>query len=83
MCERGRSSIEIMSDILEEARGGSLKTHIVYGANLNNTSGGDYLDTLMKAGLLEERDRRYYTTEKGLIFLGLVSKIEEMLGLDV
>ena len=83
MGERGRSSLEIMSDILEEARGGSLKTHIVYAANLNHKVGGDYLETLMKAGLLEERDRRYYTTGKGLDFLGLMSKIQGMLGLDV
>jgi len=36
----------------------------------------------MKAELLDEVDRRYYTTEKGVVFLGLVSRIEEMLGFD-
>jgi predicted transcriptional regulator len=32
--------------------------------------------------LLEERDRRYYTTEKGDSFLELMAKIKEMISLD-
>ena len=82
MCERGRSRFEVVADILEEARGGKIKTHIVYGANLNNTIFGNYRDTLLGAGLLEERGRRYYTTEKGERFLELMAKIREIISLD-
>jgi len=37
MCERNRSRLEIIADIMENARGGKIKTYIIYRANLNNT----------------------------------------------
>jgi predicted transcriptional regulator len=43
---------------------------------------GRYLDVLLGANLLEERDMRYYTTEKGDSFLKLMTKIKEMIILD-
>ena len=82
MCERNRSRLEIVDDILENARGGKIKTYIIYRSNLNNTSFGRYLDVLLGANLLEERDRRYYTTEKGDSFLELMAKIKKMKILD-
>jgi predicted transcriptional regulator len=52
------------------------------GSNLNNASFGRYLDVLLGASLLEERDRRYYTTEKGDSFLEFMAKIKKMISLD-
>ena len=41
-----------------------------------------YLDWLLKSELLEERDRRYYTTMKGESFLDLMTKIKEMMSME-
>jgi predicted transcriptional regulator len=82
MCERNRSRLEIVDDILENARGGKIKTYIIYRSNLNNTNFVRYLDVQLGASLLEKRDRRYYTTEKGDSFLELMAKIKEMISLD-
>jgi len=65
-----RSGLDICADILEIARMGAKKTHIVYKANLNFKIVERYLRWLMERGLLErEGDRLYVTTEEGLRFL--------------
>ncbi|KYH39301.1 MAG: putative transcriptional regulator [Candidatus Bathyarchaeota archaeon B23] len=66
-----RNGLDICADILEVARMGARKTHIVYKANLNFRIVERYLQRLMEGGLLERRkgERLYVTTPEGLRFL--------------
>ena len=65
-----RSGLDICADILEIARMGAKKTHIVYKANLNFRIVERYLRWLMEKGLLRKKgERLYMTTEEGLRFL--------------
>lgn len=66
-----RNKIEIIADILEVAREGAKKTHIIYRGNLSFKLANAYLKAVLKAGLivLDRRDRHYSLTEKGKMFL--------------
>ncbi len=70
-----RSGIDIVVSILEfvDNRGASLKTHILYGANLNSRSLEKYLTQLITAGLLmksvDEGKEKYLITVRGRLFL--------------
>ena len=64
-----RSRMDIIADILLVAGEEAKKTHIVYSANLNFARVGEYLQYLEDKGLIENRSRRYKTTEKGEEFL--------------
>ncbi len=64
-----RNNLDISADILEVARGGAKKTHLVYRANLNFKLVNEYLDRLEEKGLIEPSSGMFYTTEKGARFL--------------
>lgn len=66
-----RNKIEIIADILEVAREGAKKTHIIYRGNLSFKLANAYLKAVLKAGLivLDRKDRHYLLTEKGKMFL--------------
>ena len=66
-----RNKIEIIADILEVAREGAKKTHIIYRGNLSFKLANAYLKAVLKAGLivLDRKDRHYLLTEKGQVFL--------------
>jgi predicted transcriptional regulator len=69
-----RTKVEIFGSILKVAGNGSLKTHIMYRANLSHRQLEKYLDFLEKKGLLmqfvDERTGTalYRVTEKGIQF---------------
>lgn len=48
-----RDRHEIITEILESARGGTKKTHIMYKARLSSSQIGGYLDLLIGKGYLE------------------------------
>ena len=67
-----RSDIEILADILEVAKSGAKKSHIVYKANLNFEIVKNYLDLLQRSGLItgpDGKDKLFSTTEKGTKYL--------------
>ncbi len=67
-----RSEMEINADILQVARNGAKKSHIVYKANLNFKIGKKYLDNLIHSGLLKGpngENSTFRTTEKGVGYL--------------
>jgi predicted transcriptional regulator len=70
-----RTRVEILASILGVARGGSLKTHIMYKANLSHHQLERYLGFLMENGLIEKSPDSEYggiyyrVTEKGTEFL--------------
>jgi predicted transcriptional regulator len=78
-----RDKLYIISEILEIAKDGTLKTQVMYRANLSFTQLNDYLGFMLKINLLEKEivnDKDVYkATEKGLDFLQRYREITEML----
>ena len=68
-----RDKLYILAEILEIAKEGTLKTQIMYRANLSFTQLNDYLRFMLKISLLEKvlrNDRdTYRATDKGLDFI--------------
>jgi predicted transcriptional regulator len=78
-----RDKLFIMAEILDIAKDGSLKTQIMYRANLSFTQLNDYLNFMLRISLLEkilENDREIYrATDKGVDFLQRYREITELL----
>ena len=64
-----RNTLDVWADILDAARDGLRKTHIVYQANLNFNVAKKYFAGLMERGFLEQKDVYYITTPEGIQFL--------------
>jgi len=75
-----RSRTEITNIMLEAAKTGVGKTKIMYSANLSYTQLTGYLYYLQQNGLIkhEADTRTYKSTEKGLKFLNLSSKLNKL-----
>ena len=72
MFSKKRSRNEIFVDILEVAKNGAKKSHIVYRANLNFEIVKDYLNALRNSDLIEfaeSRQQVFRTTEKGTEYI--------------
>ena len=67
--------------MLEIARDGAIKTRIMYKAFLSFPQLKEYLDILMKGGLLryDKETRLFFATEKGKQFIANINNVEEML----
>jgi len=78
-----RDKLYIISEILEIAKDGVLKTQIMYRANLSFTQLNDYLGFMLEIHLLEkirQNDKDIYrSTEKGIDFLERYHRIAELL----
>jgi predicted transcriptional regulator len=72
-----------MAEILEVAREGTLKTQIMYRANLSFAQLNEYLSLLLELNLLEAVETNekmiYKTTERGLRYLQNYREIRELL----
>jgi len=72
-----------MAEVLGVAREGTLKTQIMYRANLSFAQLNEYLSLLLELNLLETvkaADKNIYkTTEKGLRYLDSYREIRELL----
>lgn len=68
-----RDKLGIIAEILEIAKDGTLKTQIMYKANLSFVQLTEYLEYMLKTRLLDKLDIKtkevYVATEKGLDFL--------------
>ena len=78
-----RDKLGIIAEILEIAKEGTLKTQIMYKANLSYAQLNDYLKFLLKSGLLQKfvssgKDV-YEVTEKGVDFLQRHCELTELL----
>jgi predicted transcriptional regulator len=67
-----RSKYEIIHDVLDQCQTGSKKTWVMYRANLSYDLTTEYLEELVKSGLVEPKDGLYYTTDKGKQLLELL-----------
>jgi predicted transcriptional regulator len=78
-----RDRLYIISEVLIIAKDGSLKTQIMYRANLSFAQLNEYLSFLLKIKLLKivtENERTIYkTTTKGLKYLQNYGKITSLL----
>ena len=86
---KNRSRMEIVANILDIARTGALKTHLMYKANLSYMVVSQYLDFLTKAELIKETFddqgmvKLYQTTAKGLKYLEVYDSLQNIAGIDV
>jgi predicted transcriptional regulator len=78
-----RDKLYIIAEIMDIAKDGTLKTQIMYKANLSFAQLNEYLKLLMKIKLLKksaEGEKEVYTaTEKGLDFLERHREIMDLL----
>jgi len=78
-----RDRLYIIAEILEIAREGTLKTQVMYRANLSFTQLNDYLGFMLKISLLnkvsENGKEIYRATMKGMDFLQRYHEIVELL----
>ncbi len=78
-----RDKLSIIAEILGIAKDGTLKTQIMYRANLSFAQLSDYLDFMLKTNLLNKFVRRgkemYAATEKGIDFLQRHCELTELL----
>jgi predicted transcriptional regulator len=79
-----RDRLYIIAEILKIAEDGSLKTQIMYKANLSFAQLNEYLSFLLQMELLEihkeKRKKIYVTTTKGLEYLAKYGEISILLG---
>ncbi|PVX27257.1 MAG: transcriptional regulator [Candidatus Bathyarchaeum sp.] len=79
-----RDRLFIMAEILNIAKGGSLKTQIMYRANLSFAQLNEYLTFLTKMEFLEitkeNRKNIYVTTNKGDRYLEKYKDLANLLG---
>jgi predicted transcriptional regulator len=85
---KNRNRMEIVSNILDIARNGALKTHLMYKANLSYMVVTQYLSFLIKSGLIEEifaedgPTRLYKTSAKGFKYLEVYQDLQSIAGLQ-
>jgi len=81
--------MEIVANILDIARAGALKTHLMYKANLSYMVVSQYLDYLSKADLIRETFddqgmvKLYQTTTRGLKYLQVYDSLQSIAGISV
>ena len=76
-----RDRNEIAAQILETANGNGVRlSKIMYDGYLSHTSTKEYLGILIEKGLIEylEGERTFKTTEKGMNFLRIINRVQEL-----
>jgi len=78
-----RDRLHIIADVLGIARNGSLKTQIMYKANLSFAQLNEYLSFLLETKLIASTTQNekvtYRVTSKGMKFLQNYAKIRDLL----
>lgn len=79
----------MVADVLESARNGALKTHIMYSSNLSYSSLNDLLETLTENGMIREEcdsegkfpsmSKYFVTTDKGYRFLEQFKELYDLM----
>ena len=76
-----RDKNEIIAQILESANGNTVRlTKIMYDVYLSHTVAKEYLLLLIEKGLIKysDKERSFKTTEKGMNFLHIHSRVQEL-----
>lgn len=66
---RHRGRMEMIATMLRVADGGVLKTKLMYNAYMSYTQLTEYLELLQVRGLIEFKEKQWFTTGKGKEFL--------------
>lgn len=74
-----RGKMDIIAEILLFCEEQKTKTSVMYNANLNYSQLKSQMDTLTSQGLLEKKQNKYVTTERGNRFLELFAQINNLL----
>ena len=78
-----RDTLSIMAQILEITKEGTLKTQIMYKANLSFTQLNDYIQFMVNNNLIIHKNREgrevYIITLKGLSFLQMYGELLQLL----
>lgn len=84
MSAKRRGRLEIINDMLKsiQNKGGKIKpTHLLYKSNLSHSKMKEYLEELMKKGMIEEQiekeKKMIHITDKGHNFLVEFERIKE------
>ena len=84
---KNRSRMEIVANVLNIARSGALKTHLMYKANLSYMVVSQYLEFLTRSELIKETFddqgmvKLYQTTPKGLKYLQVYDSLQDIAGI--
>jgi predicted transcriptional regulator len=82
-----RDQLVIIAEIINIAKSGSSKTHIMFKANLSFKQLNQYLSILTETGLLEKSQTDgkeiYSATQKGLNFVEKQREIISLLNIDI
>jgi predicted transcriptional regulator len=83
---QNRHKDEIMRDILYIAQGGAGITKIMFHAYLTHNQSREYIEILIKKGLLElDVDscslKHYCTTSKGVEYLSMMERMSDLLSI--
>ena len=86
VANKQRDRHDIVAEILKTARGGKIKTHIMYKAKLGYSQINEYLKVLVEKGFLQntkiKRKRQiittYRTTKKGIEFLDYIEFLNKL-----
>ena len=70
-----RHRLEIVTEILRNAKGGIQKTQLVYLTNINFTLLKKYQNLLVEKGLIESTNGQIRTTEAGIEFISKYDKL--------
>lgn len=80
---KNRSRVEILYDVVSAAKSPAKKTHLMYRGNLSYVQLEQYLDFILRNGLLEgvasDEGKYYRITVKGVEFLRLFEDMQRML----
>lgn len=85
---KNRNRMEIVANLLSIAEPGTLKTHLMYKANLSYVMITEYLFYLQNAGLIQEivdkngTSKLFQTTSKGLKYLEVYRSLQSIAGLN-
>ena len=78
-----RDRLNIMAEIMDVAKGGKLKTQIMYKVNLSFSQVKEYLSFLTERGFLrvyvKNRKKVYETTAKGNIYIENYTEMSDLL----
>jgi len=77
-----RSKLEIVRDILEAARDGQIKTHIINATNINSQLFNIHTKPLIEGGFLETSDNIFRTTQSGQELAQQITSIFSDLSLE-
>jgi len=74
-----RNRIAIIKSVLSASIRPIQKTYLMYASNLNHKTLNEYLDFLLKKGMIEQTDRKFVITKKGTMFLQKAEEYEDLL----